>query len=214
MSRGRTSERLAMVVVALVLASCRDEPAPAPALSATSGTSDFPPDESSADVDPPVGPIASATPRDRELAVHALLRGEGAAAELPLVATDDGTEVDPSLRDVIAPRTPGEMRVGAITGDGVIAPEVVGRIVRAAAGRLIGCYHRALALNPNLTGRVGVRMQVSAAGRVEVAVNNGSDIPDSGMVECVVKVMSTLSFPTSGEGHTVIVPMLYQPAET
>ena len=52
-----------------------------------------------------VGPAPPSAPReDREKAVLSVLRGETSLGGLPVVATDSGGPVDPSIRDLLSPR--------------------------------------------------------------------------------------------------------------
>lgn len=98
----------ASLVLAGALVACRRSPAP-PAPVASSSVV---PAKSAVLFDPPpadstvvAGPAApGATPVQREQAVISLLRGQMPSERFPVVATDDGGAVDPTLREVLAPR--------------------------------------------------------------------------------------------------------------
>jgi hypothetical protein len=104
------------------------------------------------------------------------------------------------------------VRMGALQVLGRLPPEVVQRIVRQNYGRFRMCYEQGLARNPNLQGRVSVRFQIAADGSVTRPTNGGSDLPDVGVVTCVVDAYSALSFPApDGGAVTVVYPILFAP---
>jgi len=98
------------------------------------------------------------------------------------------------------------------TVSGHLPPEVVQRIVRQNYGRFRQCYETGLRANPNLTGRVTARFVISREGSVTTVQNGGSDLPDSGVVSCVVAAFYGLSFPTPEAGIvTVSYPIMFSP---
>ena len=98
------------------------------------------------------------------------------------------------------------------TVSGRLPSEVVQRIVRQNYGRFRMCYENGLRANPNLTGRVTARFVIGREGSVTNAANGGSDLPDSGVVSCVVQAFYGLSFPTPENGIvTVSYPILFSP---
>ncbi len=110
------------------------------------------------------------------------------------------------------PKTP-IMRAGATTvSQGSLPAEVVQRIVRQNYGRFRMCYEGGLRGNPNLAGRVAVRFVINRDGAVTHATNAGSDLPDSGVVGCVVGAYYGLSFPAPKDGIvTVNYPIQFSP---
>ncbi len=106
------------------------------------------------------------------------------------------------------------MRQGKTETSGHIPPEVIQRIVRQNFGRFRLCYENGLRNNPNLAGRVGVRFVIGRDGGVMSSANGGSDLPDSGVVSCVVGAFRGLQFPQSEEGGAVTVtyPISFAPA--
>jgi len=110
------------------------------------------------------------------------------------------------------PKGPRAPREGAIQTNGRLPPEVIQRIVRQNAGRYIFCYQNALRTNPNLEGRVTVRFVIGRDGSVQVASDGGSDIPDTGVRQCVVSSFANLSFPQPDNGMvTVVYPLMFSP---
>jgi hypothetical protein len=107
---------------------------------------------------------------------------------------------------------PPQVRMGATTVSGRLPPEVIQRIVRQNFGRFRLCYENGLRNNPNLQGRVGVRFVIGRDGAVSNVGNGGSDMPDSGVVSCVVRAFYGLSFPQPEGGIvTVVYPIMFSP---
>jgi hypothetical protein len=105
-----------------------------------------------------------------------------------------------------------KVRMGATTVSGRLPPEVIQRIVRQNYGRFRMCYEQGLARNPNLEGRVSVRFVIGRDGSVSNVANGGSDLPDSGVVQCVVRAYYGLSFPQPEGGIvTVVYPIMFAP---
>lgn len=104
-------------------------------------------------------------------------------------------------------RPDGETKVG-----GRLPSEVIQRIVRQNFGRFRMCYESGLKANPNLQGRVSVRFVIGSDGSVGSTSNGGSDLPDSGVVSCVVRAFGGLSFPQPDNGIvTVTYPIMFTP---
>lgn len=110
------------------------------------------------------------------------------------------------------PRVPQMRPDGGTTVSGHLPAEVVQRIVRQNFGRFRMCYEQGLTRNPNLQGRVGVRFVIGRDGAVSNVSNAGSDLPDSGVVSCVVGAYYGLSFPAPENGIvTVSYPIMFTP---
>ena len=107
-----------------------------------------------------------------------------------------------------------QMREGGTSVNGRLPPEVIQRIVRQHFGQFRLCFEAGLRSNPSLQGRVGVRFAIDRTGAVSFAADGGSDIPDQGVVQCVVNGFRTLSFPAP-EGGTVSVsyPIVFSPGD-
>jgi hypothetical protein len=105
-----------------------------------------------------------------------------------------------------------QVRMGATQVSGRLPPEVIRRIVRQNYGRFRLCYEQGLGRNPNLAGRVTVRFVIGRDGAVSNVSNGGSDLPDSNVVNCVVKAFYGLSFPKPEGGIvTVQYPIMLEP---
>jgi hypothetical protein len=111
------------------------------------------------------------------------------------------------------PKGPSLHPIGETVLTGRLPAEVIQRIVRQNYGRFRACYETGLSRNPNLEGRVAVRFVIGRDGAVASAQNGGSDLADSGVVECVVRAYYGLSFPAPEGGIvTVIYPIMFSPA--
>jgi hypothetical protein len=106
------------------------------------------------------------------------------------------------------------VRQGATQVNGRLPPEVIQRIVRQNFGRFRLCYENGLRTNPNLQGRVAVKFVIDRSGAVSTASDGGSDLPDQGVVSCVVRGFSNLSFPQPEGGIvTVVYPIIFNPGD-
>ncbi len=98
------------------------------------------------------------------------------------------------------------------TVSGRIPPAAIQRIVRNNYGRFRACYETGLRTNPSLAGRVTTRFVIDRDGKVANAASGGSDLPDSGVVSCVVSKFYSLSFPKPEGGVvTVSYPIMFAP---
>lgn len=104
------------------------------------------------------------------------------------------------------------MTIGNTVVSGRIPGEVIQRIVRQNFGRFRLCYENGMRNNPNLAGRVSVAFVIGRDGAVSSVQNGGSDMPDTGVVSCVVRSFYGLSFPAPEGGIvTVSYPLLFSP---
>jgi hypothetical protein len=107
---------------------------------------------------------------------------------------------------------PPRVSMGATQVSGRLPPEVIQRIVRQNFGRFRLCYENGLRNNPNLQGRVSARFVIGRDGAVSTVNNGGSDLPDAGVVSCVLRAFNGLSFPQPEGGVvTVTFPILFAP---
>jgi hypothetical protein len=104
-------------------------------------------------------------------------------------------------------------KLGAVSVNGRLPPEVVQRIVRQQSGRFRLCYGNGLRNNPKLAGRVVVKFVIDRTGAVSTAADGGSDLPDKNVVTCVVRAFGNMSFPQPEGGIvTVVYPLVFQSA--
>ena len=106
------------------------------------------------------------------------------------------------------------VRQGATQVNGRLPAEVIQRIVRQNFGRFRLCYENGMRANPNLQGRVSVKFIIDRSGAVSMTADGGSDLPDQGVVQCVVRGFGNLSFPQPEGGMvTVVYPIMFNPGE-
>jgi hypothetical protein len=105
-----------------------------------------------------------------------------------------------------------QVRLGVTSASGHLPPEVIQRVVRQNFGRFRLCYENGLRTSPSLNGRVSVRFVIGRDGAVSNVSNGGSDMPDAGVVGCVVRAFYGLSFPAPESGIvTVTYPITFSP---
>ncbi len=111
-----------------------------------------------------------------------------------------------------APPAVAGVAAGPTTVSGRLPPEVVERIVRADFPGMRRCYDAGLAKNPRLAGTVTVRFVIRETGNVTQATDGGSDLPDAGVVKCVVARFASLGYPApSGGVVAVTYPIRFAP---
>ena len=106
------------------------------------------------------------------------------------------------------------IREAIVSINGRLPPEIIQRTVRQNFGRFRFCYQQGLQTDPGLRGRVTVKFVIDRSGAVATAADGGSDLPDQGVVHCVVRGFGNLSFPQPEGGMvTVAYPILFSPGE-
>jgi tetratricopeptide (TPR) repeat protein len=99
---------------------------------------------------------------------------------------------------------------GAASVSGRLDAQVIQGVVRNSLGRFRACYQSGLRANPLLQGRIVVRFTIDKTGAVASAGNAGSTMPDQGVVMCVVRGFTTLSFPPPDGGSVnVTYPLVF-----
>jgi TonB family protein len=111
-------------------------------------------------------------------------------------------------------KTP-KIRMGAISVNGRLPPEVIQRIVRQSFGRFRLCYEKGLEKNPTLEGRVVVQFNIERDGSVSsVGSATSTDLKDANVVACVTKGFTALSFPQPEGGIVkVTYPISFAPSD-
>jgi hypothetical protein len=98
------------------------------------------------------------------------------------------------------------------TADRHLPPDVIQRVVHENDGRFESCYDLGLRTNPGLRGRVVVKFVIDRTGTVAFAADVGSDLPDDGVVACVVRAFDSLVFPeVTDTVVTVVYPLVLSP---
>ena len=113
-----------------------------------------------------------------------------------------------------APSPEGPRLMGQITQDPIdteVAPQRIQAVVRNDYGRIRTCYEQGLHGCPNLEGRISIRFVIGRDGTVTKARDNGSDLPDAAVVQCVVRAVRGLTFPRPKQPVTVEYPIMFSP---
>jgi len=91
-------------------------------------------------------------------------------------------------------------------------PKVIQGTVRTRYATFRKCYEGGLRRDPTLRGRVSVRFAISDTGVASSASDGGSELPDSQVVECVVRTFEGLQFPAPNGGRVwVVYPVFLEP---
>lgn len=121
-----------------------------------------------------LGSAPTGTKDERERALLGFLES-GQAAQVEVVATEPGVEIDRSLRQSLlghvveasAPVVRGNAQVGAATATGDISN--LNRVVAGMRAGFRNCYQRALADAPHYAGKLDLKLTVDVHGGVAAA---------------------------------------------
>lgn len=95
---------------------------------------------------------------------------------------------------------------------GTLPPGVIQSVIRVAFDRIRACYEDGLGRDPKLTGRVSVRFVIERDGIVKNTTDDGSDIPDKAVRDCVIRTFGDFKFPPPEAGIvTVVYPIMLAP---
>ncbi len=113
--------------------------------------------------------------------------------------------------DVDSVKNAGSSPASALTlahaaGDRV-PPETVQALIRQHYAAFSACYDAGAKSQPNLSGDVIVKFVATADGATTQAVNHGSTLGDSGVVDCVAAEFGKISYPSGGGVLTVVYPV-------
>ncbi len=117
-----------------------------------------------------------------------------------VLPNDDGKEPPPQSSG----NAGASIRLGTSKVAGRLPPEVIQRTFRQNLGKMRACYEGGLRGNPNLSGQINVKLVIGKDGSSKVTDASSSDMGDKGVVACVGKAASGLSFPPP-EGGVVTV---------
>jgi hypothetical protein len=108
--------------------------------------------------------------------------------------------------------SPPRVKTGAQSLSGRLPPEVIQRIVRQNFGKFRTCYEAGLARDAKLTGKVLARFVIGRDGKVSNVTDDGSDLPDTAVRDCVLQALRELVFPQPEGGIvTVVYPIVFAP---
>lgn len=97
---------------------------------------------------------------------------------------------------------------------GRLAPEVIQDVVRRNFGQFRTCYEDGLKRNAKLQGTATVKYVIDPDGSTQQAADEGSTLPDSQVVQCVVAGFGRLTYPPPQGGYvTVVYPIQFAPGD-
>lgn len=128
----------------------------------------------------------------------------------PVAAEPTATEPPPPS-DVEAKPAKNVKPVKAKAEKNGLEAAQIQRVVRSNFGRYRLCYENGLRSNPNLAGKVAVRLAIAPSGAVASATDDGSTLPAPAVVACILKASGGLSFPAAKSGSTVVYPIVFGP---
>lgn len=148
----------------------------------------------------------SAPPGDAPPAPPASLRHESLTPSVPEAAPEEPvlepTPVEPGIQPTLAD-TRGSLPKS------VIAEEMAGAFPAFAR-----CLEEGLRTNPSLRGHLNVNFVIAPDGSVPFArtLDEGTDFPDSQVVDCVLTALRELRFPEPTGGRVVVTyPLRLEP---
>jgi hypothetical protein len=122
-----------------------------------------------------------------------------AAKKLPYLSPPRGKSIDVLLTVRLwpgdAPVPLAEAPDNAPGNPGTLDVDAVSAVLEAAQGELERCYVKGLDKDPQLWGRVQVRIEQDKKGRVRRARQDESQFPDRGVAACVVSVLRSRPYP-------------------
>lgn len=120
-------------------------------------------------------------------------------------------------RDDLPPLPPGAGLCGqgapVRSGElGYRAPAPLQATLARLRPRWVACYNRALAGDPGLAGKVVLRFDIEADGRVCRVSDAGSTLGDPWLVECMARSSYGVQFPPSDAPFSVVYPVQLRPS--
>ncbi len=95
---------------------------------------------------------------------------------------------------------------------GTLPPGTIEGVLGKDASRIKACYVNGLGADPNLRGKVVIRLVIGEDGAVTSATDGGSDLPDKDVIGCIAAAIKKARFPKP-EGGSVkaVYPILFSP---
>jgi hypothetical protein len=203
-----------LLAVVFVAAGCGDAPTPSPTSGASTGATSAAPRVSASA--PASGSVVFAPPpsdrpaAERERELQRLFTGDAVPSAFALVETDPGEPFDLRLRGAL--RSDAKIELGAITTSGKVEEQGLRDAVLRRFVKIRGCYADGLVDNPNLSGRVAIRVVGRSEGPPENVEDGGSDLPDTGTRDCIIEAFRHMRFPSPTAGtFTSTIPLILIP---
>lgn len=102
-------------------------------------------------------------------------------------------------------------RLGTLAVTGGLPLKDVARVVKARARGVQYCYEKALNRRPDLSGKLKVRVEIAADGRVTAATVTSDTVADTKVTGCVARQMRRWRFPKADDGKPTVaeVPLTF-----
>lgn len=161
-------------------------------------------------VDPPkVTPMPAAeAPSPEKKAPPASATLPALKPAVAVLAKSPPTAIAPATRPVSPPKSGPAAPVPAVaarpTTPGGVDPAKTQAIVRGHLPEIQRCYERGRMDDPDLKGRVTVRITISAIGAVSAARIDSSTLGNGGVEGCILNAVQTWKFPAPIGGSAVI----------
>jgi beta-lactamase regulating signal transducer with metallopeptidase domain len=124
--------------------------------------------------------------------------------------TDYGYEFDTDSAKAAA-AAPASGTTPTLNADGRVAPEAIQASVRARFSAIVACYETGRAKDPQLAGKVNVKLVIGEDGVTREASDNGSTLPDKDVVACIVGDLRAVTYPKGPGVLTVVYPIELTP---
>jgi TonB family protein len=104
------------------------------------------------------------------------------------------------------------IRQGKASVSGSLDKDIIRRIIRAHINEVRSCYNAGLTKDPALAGKLVVRFELGADGKVTSAEIVDDQLGDATVGACVAKALRRWTFPKSEGGIVVSYPFEFSPS--
>jgi len=95
--------------------------------------------------------------------------------------------------------------------DGSLDPSVIAREIKGRLGAVKACYESGLKRNPNIGGKIQLRFEISAVGKVTSAEIENDTMGDSEVASCIKQRVASWRFPAPAGGSVQFsYPFIFQ----
>lgn len=117
---------------------------------------------------------------------------------------------DPTTGPTVVAKPPSSVNSAAPPPGGGVSS--AGEVVASMAPGFRRCYNRGLACDPEMKGVVRVTSKVDADGRVSEAKPTAMRGLSQGVIDCLVEVIASKTYPPpDGGGATIVIPVSFFP---
>jgi Ca-activated chloride channel family protein len=103
-----------------------------------------------------------------------------------------------------------QVRQGKATVTGSLDRDIIRRIVRAHINEVRDCYEQALAKDPNVAGRMVLKITVNAAGKVGTAEITEDQLGHEAG-KCIIEAAEKWTFPKGVDSFSFTYPLTFEP---